>query len=308
MKRPKASAYKRGDGTYWARIRYTGEDGKTHQKSVRASNQAYASAKSDELVKQFEAEQGFTVDKPTPITFNNFADLFLPHIEEQPSYQSAIGFLRTLRAHFGNKQLAAITYSDVARYAKARRKVVSERTGKRLKRASINREIALLSSMFKEAISQGFAVKNPVKDGSPLIKPDEEMKRDRVLFREEEERLLAACTGRRAHLRAVIVAALKTAATKSQLLRLTWGDVHIGLRTIGFRQSGKETVNVKMHDDLAEELAKIHSALENEYFNTPSLHRGEDARFFKIGLNPSASSAISKVRSLPRAAPRRLKI
>lgn len=275
MKRPKACPYRRKDKTYWARIRYTDEAGKTHEQVERAANQAEASARSLELVKQYEAEHGLSLEKPTPITFSKFSDLFIPHIEGQRSYPTTIKFLRTLRAHFGHKQLASITYGDVQRYVKKRRQAVSERTGKRLKRASVNREVALLSSMFKEAIGQGFAVKNPVKDGPPLIKAKEETKRDRILSEEEEERLLAACTGRRAHLRAVILAALDTGATKSQLMQLTWGDIHIGLREITIRSSNNKSLRkARMRELLADELAKPYEKLRDEYNSTPSLYQG----------------------------------
>jgi integrase len=288
MKRPKACPYRRRDGTFWARIRYTDEAGKTHEKTERAASPAEALSRSDELVKQHEAEHGLSVESPTPITFNKFSELFIPHIEVQRSYKTALGLLRNLRAYFGNKRLTSITYSDVRRYATQRRKAFSERTGKRLKKASVNREIALLSSMFKVAIEQGFALKNPCKDGPRLIKPEEENKRERVLSKEEEERLLAVCTGRRAHLRPVILAALNTGATKSQLLRLTWGDIHIGLRTIRFRYAGNETKNVRMGEDLASALANLYHQLEDEYFNTPSLSRRTDAPLLQEWMAPKS--------------------
>jgi integrase len=286
MRRPKACPYRRGDGTYWARIRYTDETGKAHDKVERAANPADASAKSLELLRRYETEHGLSTESPTPITFNKFADLFLPHIEGQRSYKTNLGFLRTLRAHFGDKRLTAITYSDIQAYAKKRGKVVSARTGKRLKKASINREVALLSSMFKEAIEQGFAVKNPCKDGPRLIKPEEETKRDRILTADEEERLLAACSGRRAHLRPVIVAALDTGATKSQLLRLTWGDVHVGLRTIRFRSAGEKIVSVRMGEALASELANLQREIEKEYFNSPDSKQGSASPLFRDWIAP----------------------
>jgi integrase len=282
MRRPRAAPYRRADGTYWARIRYTDESGKTRVKSLRAANQAEASTKSDELVKQYEVQHGLSIDAPTPITFNKFADLFIPHIKGQQSYNSAQVFLRTLRDHFGDKQLTSITYSDIQGYAEKRRKTKSLRTGKKFKTASINREIALLSSIFKRAIEQGFAAKNPYQDGTPLINPKEETRRDRVLSKEEEEELLAVCTGRRAHLRAVIIAALDTGSTKGELLRLTWGDIHIGLREIKFRSRDKKLVRkVAMTDRLAQDMLPLYEKLQNEYGSTPSLYRGADAPLFQ---------------------------
>lgn len=279
MRRPKACPYRRSDGTHWARVRYIDESGKTRDKVVQAESAADARAKSIELVKKYD-EGGDS--QPKPITFNKFAELFIPHIEGQRSYKPNLGFLRTLQDHFGNKQLGSITYRDIQAYAKKRRNTKSLRTGKKFKTASVNREVALLSRMFNEAIEQGFVVKNPCKDGPRLIKPEEETKRDRILSKEEEERLLAVCTGRRVHLRAIIIAALETGATKSLLLRLTWGDVHIGLRNIGFRVSENETVNVEMGEALTSVLAPIYRKLEDVWYET----RDEDTPSLREWMAP----------------------
>jgi site-specific recombinase XerD len=278
MKRPKARPFRRKDGTYWARVRYVDESGKTRDKVERAENPADAHAKSIELIKQYESG---SAPQALPITFNKFAELFIPHLQGQRSYKTTLGFLRSLRGHFGNKRLNSITYKDIEEYYRKRLKSVSSRTGERLKRASINREIALVSRMFNEAIEQGFATKNPYKDGPPLIKPQQETRRDRILSEEEKERLLAVCTGRRAHLRPVILAALDTRATKSQLLRLTWCDLHIGLREVTIRSSGNKTVKRRMGEDLASALAKLHDDLLDEYSKDPSLSRSQDAPLFQ---------------------------
>lgn len=279
MTRPKARPYRRRDGTYWARVRYVDESGKSRDEVMRAENAADARAKSLELVKKYD-EGGDS--QPKPITFNKFADLFVPHIEGLRSNKTPLGFLRTLRAHFGNKRLHSITYKDIQEYSNKRGKISSDRTGRPLKRASVNREIALLSRMFKEAVERGFLTANPCKDGPRLIKPEDEIKRDRILSKDEEERLLAACAGRRAHLRPVILAALDTGATKSQLLRVTWGDVHIPLRQITIRASdNKAPRNARMREPLANELAKLQFDLLNEYSKNPSLSKGKDAPLFQ---------------------------
>lgn len=283
MRRPKACPFRRKDGTYWARVRYIDESGKTREKVERAENPADALSKSIELTKQYESG---SAPQALPITFNKFADLFTPHIEEQQSYKASLGFLRSLRGHFGNKRLDEITYEDIQEYYKKRLKSVSARTGKRLKRASVNREIAMLSRIFKEAIEQGFATKNPYKDGPPLVKPQQETRRDRILSEEEKERLLAVCTGRRARLRPVILAALDTRATKSQLLRMTWGDLHIGLREITIRLPGNKIVKRRMGEDLANALAKLHDDLLDEYSKDSGLSRSRDAPLFQDWIKP----------------------
>jgi hypothetical protein len=282
MRRPKACPFRRGDGSYWARVRYVDESGKTRDRVERAGSWADAHARSIALAEEYGGPEA----PPKPIIFNQLADLFTPHIEGQRSYKTTLGFLQTLRGHFGNKQLSSITYKDIQAYYKKRLRSESGRTGKRLKRASVNREVALLRRMFKEAIEQGFATKNPYKDGPPLIKPEQETRRNRELTKEEEERLLAVCAGRRAHLRPVILAALVTGATKSQLLRLTWGDVHIGLRTIRLRLPGERIGNARMSEELANALARLREGLLNEYDSNPNLALNKDVPRFEEWVKP----------------------
>jgi integrase len=53
----------------------------------------------------------------------------------------------------------------------------------------------------------------------------DEKKRERILTREEEKRLLEFCVGRRAHLRPVIICALDTGMRYGEIAKLTWADV-----------------------------------------------------------------------------------
>jgi hypothetical protein len=60
------------------------------------------------------------------------------------------------------------------------------------------------------AVANGWLLKNPFVMGESLINPGDERHRERILTREEEEKLLAVCTGAKAHLRPVIIMALDT--------------------------------------------------------------------------------------------------
>jgi integrase len=271
MSRPKARPFRRSDGTYWARVRYTDESGKTRDRVERAASAADAHAKSNELLKQYDKD---VPSQPPPITFNEFADLFRPHVERLRSHKTVLGHLRSLQTYFGDKLLTSITYEDIKRYSQKRYRSVSSRTGRPLKHASVHREVALLRRMFKEAIERGYATKNPYKDGPPLIKPEYETKRDRVLSKGEEERLLAVCIGRRAHLRLLILAAVATRATKSQLLRVTWKDVDINLKLITFRH-GKKPVPGFFGKELADALIELQNELLHEFSHTPRLIMGD---------------------------------
>jgi len=60
-------------------------------------------------------------------------------------------------------------------------------------------------------------VRSPFESGDSLISLADETKRDKLLAREEEERLLAACAERGGHLRPTIIGAIDTALRKSEL-------------------------------------------------------------------------------------------
>lgn len=59
--------------------------------------------------------------------------------------------------------------------------------------------------MLKIALREGWTLKNPFSCGEPLISLADETRRERVLNREEERRMLEACTGLRSHLRAKLL-------------------------------------------------------------------------------------------------------
>src|SRR5262249_38887431 len=63
--------------------------------------------------------------------------------------------------------------------------------------------------------------------GEVVIVKSHEASRDRVLSHEEEGRLLAACTGSRAYLRAILIMAVDTAMRRGEILKLTWAMVNL---------------------------------------------------------------------------------
>ncbi len=78
------------------------------------------------------------------------------------------------------------------------------------------RLIPLLRATFTHAEHNDWVAKSPFKRGAALIAMTDEGQRNRVLGREEETRLLAACTGRRAHLKPLILTAVDTGMRKGE--------------------------------------------------------------------------------------------
>jgi integrase len=95
-----------------------------------------------------------------------------------------------LKKFFGNKQLDQITTKDVDGFKASRKKEKSERTGRVLRPATVNRELALLRHLFTH--NQDLIPKNPVHRKYPFL--DEDNHQDRVLTREEEKLYLLAAS------------------------------------------------------------------------------------------------------------------
>lgn len=128
--------------------------------------------------------------------------------------------------------------------------------------ATINRELSLLRSVFGFAKQNGWLIRSPFEQGKSIISTAIEAKRERVLSREEEVRLLAVCEEReRRHLRPLLIAALDTGARRGELLRLRWQDVDLlnGLLAVTSYKGKKTTTRtVGMTARLRAELERLY--------------------------------------------------
>jgi integrase len=88
---------------------------------------------------------------------------------------------------------------------------------------TINRKKAVLSSVYKFALSRGYVDANIVRD---VIIDDDTKRRDRVLSDDERQRLIKAC--QKSHwdkLYLIVLMAMTTGARKGELQGLRWCDV-----------------------------------------------------------------------------------
>jgi len=88
---------------------------------------------------------------------------------------------------------------------------------------TINRKKAVLSSVYKFALSRGYVDTNIV---TSVVVDDDTKRRDRVLTDDERQRLLKAC--KESHwnkLYLLVLMAMTTGARKGELLKLRWCDV-----------------------------------------------------------------------------------
>jgi len=234
------------DGRIYARITWTDETGKKRQLRRRAENRTHAHQLKRQMLAELEAHGSELVDAAN-MTFLQLANYYQENHITQVQYKDGrkISGLRgkrqveqqlnTLKKHFGSQKIRSLLYGHIEKYKKTRlnttkqpKKTDPAKPSKPLETLSIayvNRELALLRRMFNVAIQQGWLTKNPFASGTGLISAADETKRERILTKDEESRLLELCVDRRAHLKPVIICALDTGMRYSEIAKLTWADV-----------------------------------------------------------------------------------
>jgi len=167
------------------------------------------------------------IKKEFKVRFEVFADEYL-EIHCKPNnkswYKSDYVNLKSLKKYFVGKCLHEITPKDIEQYRAARFKEVSK--------ATINRTLNCLSSLYNRAIEWGKAEYNPMSKIKQFKVPD---KRIRYLEKEEIEKLLTTIDqltagnkhGQYTHLKPIVIVALHTGMRKSEILGLKWHDIEI---------------------------------------------------------------------------------
>ena len=196
------SIFKRG-GKYWFHFIFDGQhvQRSTKQGNPRVARQIEAAFKTA-LAK---GEVGITERKKAPgfkAAVKAFLDWSESEHEAHPATHrrykvSSIALL----GHFGDTPLDRITAEDVERFkadramesttVKGKEKDKRKSTGKRIRPATLNRELACLKSLFNYAIKSDFTLRNPVSRVDFLPENNEQT---RVLTYDEQGKYLAAAT------------------------------------------------------------------------------------------------------------------
>jgi integrase len=109
----------------------------------------------------------------------------------------------------------------------------------------VNRELEVLRRVFNVAVREGWMFKNPFNMGDSLISKADEKQRQRILSYEEEERLLAACDGRRKHLRAIIIFQIDMGTRRNEAFTLIWADVDFNARQVTVKEINSKTAKAR---------------------------------------------------------------
>jgi integrase len=167
-----------------------------------------------------------------------------------------------IREHFSSKKLASLSYRDIEAFRLKRLRTPTVHGGQR-SIASVNRELEVLRRMFNVAVREGWMFKNPFNMGDSLISKADEKQRQRILSYEEES-LLAACNGRRIHLRAIIIFQIDMGTRRNEAFRLTWTDVDFTRREVAVQEINSKTAKTRtigMTERVAEVLLELYDHL-----------------------------------------------
>lgn len=285
--------------SWWARITYTDPvTGKRHDRQRRAENKAHAKDLVHTLLAEVDSTGGQSLANET-MTFDELATYFKTHYLKPAEYVEgrkiagvrsiapATTAINALVEYFGKRRIRGIAHGDIRTYRSERLKTPTRgdlaRYGAAMKTheqarkekrkaeppqlqvtrsiASVNRELQKLRRLFNLAQTEGWIVRNPLHAGDSLISSADENKRERILTREEELRLLKACDyPKRRHLRAIIICALDTGMRRGEILSLRWSDVDLENRVLNIRAFNTKTMKerqISLTIRLAVELEKL---------------------------------------------------
>ncbi len=262
MPRPRKGREVERNGKWYARVRWTDERGKEHDRWIPATNKSHASEILKRKINELEVggERSLEGDR---VTFEQLAERYkaaklIParyvgdrKVAGLKSWRTPQALVKILTSYFGKQRIKSLTHSMIETY-KLMRLDVPTRSGQR-QIAGVNRELEVLRAMFKFAVREGWLVRSPFEMGDPLISKTDEVRRERTLGYDEESRLLEACEvrdkqgrHRRLHLKPIITAALDTGCRRGELFKLRWLDVDLIACTISIRATNSKTARARI--------------------------------------------------------------
>lgn len=287
---------------WYARITYI-DAGKRKQQWQKALNRSDAKDRIKQMLRELD-DHGEESISAARMTFAQLADYYKKKYLIEPQYvdgrkveglrslESVMSRWTTIKDYFAKKRLRSVTHGDIMKFRADRLKTPTIRNKPR-SITSVNRELEVLRKMLNIAEREGWIIKNPFTKGDVLISKSDEKKRERILTREEEEKLLSVCTERRAHIRPIIICAIDTGMRRGEILKLKWSDLDLDNMLIAIRAFNTKTMrerHIAMTERLAIELRSIYEQSTKE----------ADALVFGITNNvKKAFNSARKIAALP---------
>jgi integrase len=278
-------------GRCYARVTFTDLSGRRRNIKRRADNRTAAKAIINQIIRELD-DYGEKTVLSAHKTFNELADYYaktylIPpqYVNERKvagmrSYKDGLLYLRSLRAYFGHRHLRSITHGDLEKY-KVERLATTTVHGNPRSIAFVNRELSSMRRIMNVALREGWILRSPFQAGDKIISLADEHKRERILTNDEEKSLLAACNGKRSHLRPILICALDTGMRQGEILSLRWKDISFDEKILTVRAFNTKTMT-------AREVAMT-TRLERELWQLYKAARSRDALVFGIEDNVKKS-------------------
>jgi integrase len=288
-------------GKWIARVGYTNSRGKRTAVQKTAETKSEARKLLTKLLLTFEKSGAdyFEYDK---ITFEDLSNYYRKQyvkpakfiddrkVEGMRNYKRVLGFLKQFDAYFGKMKLRRIDYDEIVAYRNYRLSVPTHYKKPR-NIATMNREISCLRRVFNIAIRKGWLSRNPVNMGEPLIDKSAERRRTKILSLDEEKRLLDACTGRRKHLKPLIIILLDTGARLGETLKLKFEDLDFENRLITFKalntkslKSRRVAMTARIYEEFSTLWESSNKKKDSLVFRFKSVKRAFDVACNEAGI------------------------
>jgi integrase len=239
-------------GRYW-HASYTSETGRVRQ-SLKVTNLKVAQQKAREIAELIERGEYATLQDRRELKNQNFAGFITEFREKHRSWSDSTwdgvnGIIARYEEEWGQLPLTAINTRIIESFITRR----LDQDG--VTKATANRNLACLKTIFKMAVRWGYVIHNPAEK----IKAFKETPTiPRALSESEVELFLNELPD---HARVFAVVAVDTGMRRSELLRLQWQDVDFDRKQITVRQSKNNTFRVipmtnRVHKTLVEQRQK----------------------------------------------------
>lgn len=207
-------------------------------------------------IEKLDEKMGFKNSNHEDISFEQFANDFIDLYSKQnkKSWKRDETSLKSLKPFFKGKMIQDIGGELAERY-KARRKT-------QVSPSTVNRELALLKTMFNKAVEWGRLESSPLGNVRKFKEPNS---KDRILSPDEMRDLIDRANG---HLKPILIIALNCAMRKGEILSLKWENVNLSKRCIHIEDSKSgRSKDVPMNNLVIEALSVIPQNSEYVFLN-----------------------------------------
>ncbi len=190
-----------------------------------------------------------------------------------------------LRLFFGSRLIKDLTTESLNDYKLWRLKTKTEKLGRPVKIATVNRALSAMRKMMRFAFSNGWILKD-IFLNAKVIDMSSEIERHRLLTKDEATRLLSSCQGERQitykrkgkeikatisvdnpHLKGMIILALDSAMRLGEILKLQWQDIDFEnnlIRVLGTNTKTERERLVPLSDRAKTEFEKLRKLSSGE--------------------------------------------